>query len=218
MTDQIDNSNYEKDLDKILRLSRYAYRTYRINTVLDQDLKKTKRPVYEEMLCLYLSLLYVTIETYKEFKISDLIIDYLIGDKYNNYLDELRLLRNSIFHPNKDFNDNREINYYKSNGKVTNWAFIVDGEINRYIAFFPEINNQYDKAIEYKQLLRRMNSWIPIKDLPIKAIKVKKNIYNLTKKAIMDNPEKISIYIELLKSQSEIIDNEVIKIYRKLLE
>lgn len=162
----------EKEFENILQWSRYLFRACKVQAIADRELKKesTKETGIfpNEMFILYFALLYVVLEAFKEYSFTDQRIFTLIGERYQNNIDLLRKMRNSIFHPDKSVFSSRQTDFFKESNTIMIWAYCLTDEFERYLFFYPENNQCHGKiADEIRKIIKSGNNWLPRSSLSI---------------------------------------------------
>lgn len=150
---------------KLMQWSRYLYRACRIEKIYEKELGYKYRLDGEifpnEMSTVFLGLLYVSLETFRDFGFSDQRIDFMLGQEFMENVNLLKRFRNSVFHPSK-IEDSRQMEFFKMSDKVLPWAYGLVDEFERYFYFFPEINGILPKYADMiRPELRKLNLWLP---------------------------------------------------------
>lgn len=159
------------NFENLLHWSRYLYRTCKIMEIASRELESDnpQSSIFpNEMLLLYLSLLYVTIETFRKFAFRDKRINYLIGKKFEDRLLNLKNLRNSMFHPDDSIYSLRQNEFLAESIKIFPWAYGLTDEFERFLYFYPEsINLNAEFADQLRGKIWAGNNWLPKNSIAI---------------------------------------------------
>ena len=206
-------NRFDKELENLLQWGRYLYRT---SLLFNMYKKSINHKNAHELLYLSHSLLFVCIEAFKKYGLEDKMINYLLGNKFNNQYYVLRRLRNTIFHP-EDENDHRQEEYIKVAEKILPWTFVLLFEFERYLYFYFEDNGVPEVANLYRRLLKLKLGWLPNNSFFITCyIKIKK-LKSIFKYRIKDSPEKRNDLERELNEEIETINNMINETYAKIL-
>lgn len=159
------------NLENLIQWSRFLYRTSKIQNLSSHELenKNSKSGIYpNEMLLLFFALLYVTVEAFNKYAFRDKRIKYLIGNRFNDRLQLLKNIRNSIFHPDDSIFSPRQSIFLQKSDITFVWAYALVDEFERFLYFYPEsINIKDNLADQIREQIRAINNWLPESSLAI---------------------------------------------------
>lgn len=122
---------------ELIALHRYFLQANRMRTCYDELLARqgaalpgdehwTDQYIY---LCLWYSCLFVVIEGWRELDLCDQQVDVLLGSEY---VALLRRFRNGVLHFQKDYWDDRFLDFVREGADSATWARALNSEFGRY--------------------------------------------------------------------------------------
>jgi len=213
------NENY----DDLIQWSRYLFRTVKIRSIADRELdkqNKIKDGIFpNEMFLLYFSLLYVTYEAFRHYSFSNSRVEALVDEKYEENIDILRRMRNSIFHPDVSAISPRQVKFLECSKSIIPWGYALTDEFEQFFYFYPENNNIFGKPADKLRIeIKKINNWLPRNSLAIYKKIREKEMENHRKYVLAHYPDKIEEFEIYFKKFSKLIEETPDSYFEPLLK
>ena len=214
------NSGQVEDL---VQWSRYLFRTVKVKSIADRELSKQngmKNGIYpNEMYLLYFALLYVTIEAFRDYSFVDRRIALITGERFEENVNLLRNVRNSVFHPDKSALSPRQMKFLEKSTSTIPWSYALTDEFERFLYFYPESFTLPAKYAEgFRKEIRQINNWLPISSLAIIRKKKQQKIADQRRYVEKHYPDKITEFDDSLSDLNRLIASMPDSYYESLFE
>lgn len=204
-------------MNNLVLFSRYLFRVEKVRIIFEKENKKKKNNTSVEIVFVYHALLYVCIEAYRQYQFNDKVLNFLLGNDYQNQIDVLRKMRNSIFHPDKEVFGERQKQYLSASDKIINWSHVVLFEFNRFVYLFAEDNGVKELGVKVRKTIKEILGWLPEYGILIKHYKSIKKIKSIYSYMIRDNPSKKEDLLMECQESLINIDNTIMVLYKELI-